>query len=306
MSFVPVHIRGEYPWETRFLDVGNGVRMHFLDEGRGEPLLMLHGNPTWSFAFRHLVRAFSGTHRCVVPDHVGMGFSDRPYDDRYDYRLERRVADVEKLVRYLKLGNDVTIVGHDWGGMIGLAWALRNPERVKRIVLANTSGFPLPAGKRLPFRVAAIRSTRGFPLLGQGLNAFVRGAVRYCSVKKGALTRAAKAGYLAPYGNWHDRIGVQRFVEDIPLSRRDPSWELVEEVAGSLPAICSVPTIVFWGAKDFVFDDDFLAEWRRRVPTAEYHRFADAGHFVLEDAREEVEAKLRRFLAAHKLERAEP
>src|SRR5262245_29952549 len=136
-----------YPFAGHFFDAG-GVRLHYLDEGRGPPVVMLHGNPTWSFYYRTLVLRLRDRYRCVVPDHVGCGLSDKPDESRYPYTLERRVQDLTALLDHLRFDRDVTLVLHDWGGMIGSAWATRFPERVKRLVVLNTAAFPLPAGKR--------------------------------------------------------------------------------------------------------------------------------------------------------------
>src|SRR5436305_7666249 len=121
-----------YPFPGHHLAVGDGVRLHYLDEGAGEPVVMVHGNPTWSFYYRNLVLTLRDRYRCVVPDHVGCGLSDKPPADRYPYSLDRRVADLTALLDHLKLDRDVTLVVHDWGGMIGTAWAARFPERVDR------------------------------------------------------------------------------------------------------------------------------------------------------------------------------
>jgi len=136
-----------YPFEGRYFDRGAGVRMHYLDEGEGPPVVMVHGNPTWSFYYRQLVLALRDGHRCIVPDHVGMGLSDKPGDDRYAYTLAQRVDDLEALLEHLGVDRDVTLVVHDWGGMIGMAWAARHPERVARLVILNTAAFPLPSDK---------------------------------------------------------------------------------------------------------------------------------------------------------------
>lgn len=296
MSAVDLHaVRDLYPWEGRYLDVGGGIRMHYLDEGSGEPLLVLHGNPTWSFSFRRFVERFAPEHRVVVPDHVGCGLSDKPGDEAYAYTLARRVDDVERLVEHLDL-RDVTLVAHDWGGMIGLAWALRNFDRVRRFVLLNTAGFGLPEEKRLPWQIAIVRRLRGSSLLVQGLNAFLRGALLTCTTR--GLGRRERLGYLAPYGSYRDRIAIQRFVEDIPLAPSDRSWAIVDEVSRNLGRLAERPVLIGWGRKDFVFDDAFLAEWKRRLPSARYVEFADAGHWVHEDAGDRLFDEIGGFLGA--------
>jgi len=294
-TFDPAPFRSLYPWEGKRLDVGGGVRLHYLDEGRGEPLVMLHGNPTWSFHYRHLIHGLSGRYRTIVPDHVGCGLSDKPGDDRYEYVLERRVRDLETLLDHLGIDGNVTVVAHDWGGMIGLAWALRHLDRVSRLALFNTAGFGLPPGRALPWQIAVVRRLPRFELPVRGFNAFVRGALAGCPMRP--LEPLARRAYLAPYDSWANRIAVQRFVDDIPLAPGDRSFGVVDEVSRNLERIAARPVFIGWGAHDFVFDDSFLAEWRRRVPHAEVHRFPDAGHYVLEDAHEAIVPLLDDFLS---------
>src|SRR5262245_889776 len=148
-----------YPFAGRFLDVG-GLRLHYLDEGRGDPVVMLHGNPTWSFYFRSLVKLLRGDHRCIVPDHVGCGLSDKPTTAQYDFSLNRRVDDLERLLNHAGATANLTLVLHDWGGMIGMAYAVRHPERIKRLVVLNTAAFHLPKSKSFPWALWLGRNTR--------------------------------------------------------------------------------------------------------------------------------------------------
>lgn len=285
-----------YPFTSRFADLG-GVRCHYLDEGAGEPVVMVHGNPTWSFYFRELVRGLRDEYRVVAMDHIGCGLSDKPTDRDYHYSLRRRVQDLESLLDSLDLTRDLTLVVHDWGGMIGTAYAVRHPERVKRLVVLNTGAFHLPREKRLPWSLWFCRLPVLGPLLVRGLNGFCRGAVRYCSVKR--LPRETRHAYLSPYNSWNNRIAVLRFVQDIPLRPGHPSYSLVSEVEAGLDRLRSIPMLICWGERDFVFDETFLAQWRKRFPDAEVHRFAQAGHFVLEDAGPEILQLVRDFLHRH-------
>lgn len=300
MTFDIAPYRSLYPWQGHHLDVGGGVRMHYLDEGAGEPLVMLHGNPTWSFYWRHLVKGLSGSYRTIVPDHVGCGLSDKPGDDKYEYVLERRVQDLELLLRTLGLTKDLTLVVHDWGGMIGLAFATLFPGRVKRLVVLNTAGFGLPQGRKLPWQIAVVRKLPFFAVPVRGLNAFSRGA-NLLSTASGRMTGLVQRAYLAPYDSWAHRIAVQRFVEDIPLKPGDRSFDLVDQVSRELDQLRRVPLLVCWGRKDFVFDDAFLGEWRRRLPHGDYHVFEDAGHYVAEDAHERIIPLVKGFLESHPL-----
>lgn len=287
--------RSLYPFAPHQLDRG-GVRLHYLDEGAGDVVVCVHGNPTWSFFYRDVVAALRGSHRVLVPDHVGCGLSDRPDDSRYDYRLRSRIDDLEALIDHAAPGQKVTLIVHDWGGMIGLGWAVRHPERLAKLVVLNTAAFSLPAGKSLPWQLWVVRNTPLGPFLVRGLNAFSRGLVSTCSVKH--LPPEVREGYLAPYDSWANRLAVLRFVQDIPLRPGDPSWDTVQDVQAGLSKLASVPTLICWGEKDFVFDLDFLAEWQRRMPYAVVRRFADAGHLVLEDAGDRIIPLIRDFLGA--------
>lgn len=147
-----------YPFPPKRLEVRPGVAMSYLDEGPrdGEVVVMLHGNPSWSYLWRHLVSGLSDRYRCIVPDHIGMGLSDKPDDapdaqPRYDYTLQSRVDDLDTLLRHLGITGPVTLAVHDWGGMIGFGWALSHHAQVKRLVITNTAAFPLPAEKPMPW-----------------------------------------------------------------------------------------------------------------------------------------------------------
>jgi len=282
-------LRAEYPFVSRWFEASAG-RMHYVDEGPRDapPLLMLHGNPTWSFYFRKLVRAFSKDFRCVAPDHIGCGLSDKPRDWRYD--LVGHVENLERLVLDLDL-RGITLVLHDWGGAIGLGFARRHPERIARLVVTNTAAFP---GKA-PLRLRVCRAPGVGPFLVRRMNAFVGLAPRLAVAKR--LDGAAKRGLQLPYRTAADRIAIARFVQDIPLSPRHRSWAELEAIERSLTRFRDLPVCIIWGERDFVFTSRFREEWERRFPEAEVHRLRDAGHWLLEDAPQEVEAILRAFLS---------
>jgi len=284
-----------YPFQGRFFERG-GIRMHYLDEGSGPPVVMVHGNPTWSFHYRNLVLALRSGHRCLVPDHIGCGLSDKPSDREYDYSLARRVADLEALIDHAGI-RECSLVVHDWGGMIGMAWAVRHPELVRRLVVLNTGAFHLPKEKRLPFALWLGRNTRIGEWMIRGLNAFCRSAARV-GVKRRPLTSEVRAGYLQPYDSWKNRIAVARFVQTIPLRPSDPGYDIVSEVEAGLERLRGKPMMIAWGLRDFVFDKHFLAEWERRFPEADVLRFEDGGHYILEDAADEIIPRIVEFLRA--------
>jgi len=283
---------------SRFLDL-NGLRFHYVDEGHGDPVVMVHGNPTWSFYYRHLIRALSGEYRTIVPDHIGCGLSDKPDDARYDYTLGRRADDLEALLDHLGVRENITLILHDWGGMIGMTYAHRHPERIKTLVIFNTGAFHLPAAKPFPWALWLCRNALFGPLLVRGLNAFCLAAARV-GCKRKPLSAEARAGLLAPYDSWKNRIAILRFVQDIPLRKSDRCYDLVSDVQDGLQRFRRVPMLICWGERDFVFDRHFLDEWVRRFPEAEVHRFADAGHYILEDAPEDIIPLTRAFLARHR------
>lgn len=288
-----------YPFAGRSFDRPGG-RLHYLDEGTGDPVVMVHGNPTWSFYFRSLVLALRGDHRCVVPDHLGCGLSDKPTADRYDFSLKSRIDDLDALLDHAGVGDRVTLVVHDWGGMIGMGWAARHPGRVRRVVAINTAAFPLPAAKRLPASLWLGRNTPVGEWLILKANAFCRAAARWCVTRR-RLPPAVRAMYLAPYDTPAHRLAVLRFVQTIPLRDTDPGMDIVTATAAALDRFRDTPTLLLWGLRDFVFDRHFLAEWQRRLPHAEAHTWADCGHYLLEDAPDEAAAKVRAFLANHPL-----
>lgn len=285
-----------YPFEPHWLTLPSGHRMHYVDEGPHDApvVLMLHGNPTWSFYWRRLISALRPSHRVIAPDHIGCGKSDKPGDDTYSYRLAERVEDIEALVEQLGL-RDVTLAVHDWGGMIGMGWAHRHPDLVARLLVLNTAAFPMPSTKRLPASLWLARDTKAGALLVRGFNAFARGATRL-AVTRVRLPKEVRDGLCAPYDSWDHRRAVLRFVQDIPLREGDPSFSLVREVGEHLHQFNDRPVLICWGDRDFVFDEHFLRVWKSALPDAEVHQFPDCGHYVLEDAPAEIEGLVRRFL----------
>jgi haloalkane dehalogenase len=275
----PEHL---YPFSSHYLKV-RGLRLHYLDEGPRDapPVLMLHGNPTWSFYYRNLVRALSETHRCIVPDHIGCGLSDKPGDDKYDYRLDSRIEDVDSLIKHLDLAGPITLVVHDWGGMIGFAWAVRNPERISKLVILNTAAFPLPEEKRMPPALSLVRDLKIGEFLVLRFNAFSAIAARVAFKKP--VSKEIRKAYTLPYDSPANRIATARFVQDIPLSENDPGFDILLKTAEHLHLLENKPCLIAWGEKDFVFDNTFLKRWLDFYPDAEIHRYPDCGHYILED-----------------------
>lgn len=282
-------IRSLYPFGSHYFTIG-GQRMHYVDEGAGQPIVLLHGNPTWSFYYRELIKGLSDGYRVIAPDHIGCGLSEKP--QHYPYTLTRHIENLEKLVDHLQLG-DMTLGVHDWGGAIGFGYAARHPERVMRFVVFNTAAFLGP----VPFRIAAC----GWPILGaiavRGLNVFVRGAIYMACKDRSRMTREVKRGYLLPYGDYRSRVAIHQFVRDIPTTPAHPTYAVIESIDESLAQFRDRPMIIFWGMRDFCFNEKFLDGWTTRFPQAEVHRFEDAGHYVVEDAHERIVPLMRDYLS---------
>jgi haloalkane dehalogenase len=282
--------RSLYPFESHWCDVG-GVNVHYLDEGEGHPAVMFHGNPTWSFMYRDLVAEVAGGGgRAVAIDNVGCGLSDKPQD--YEYRLERHIDNAEALIESLELP-EMDLVVHDWGGAIGFGYAARHPAKIRRIVVANSAAFLVD---RCPLRIRCCR----LPVFGtvavRGFNAFVKAALRQATAHPERMPEAVRQGYLAPYDSFANRIATLRFVQDIPLSPKHPTWSTVTWLQKNLCKLAGKPMLVCWGMRDFCFTPDFLAKWLEYFPGAQVERYADAGHYLFEDAKPEVVSRVGAFL----------
>ena len=283
-----------YPFDSHFFNL-SPYKYHYIDEGEGEVLLFLHGNPTWSFYYRNLIQSFQNKYRCIAPDHIGCGFSDKPQD--YNYTLSAHIDNLEQLVDSLGL-QDITLVMHDWGGSIGMGLAVRQPKLIKRIVLFNTAAF---LSLNIPFRIELCRK----PVIGllaiRFFNMFVRGVLRFGIKHKGVLTEQVRAGYLLPYNTFKNRIGNLRFVQDIPMNSSVQSYSVLENIEKNLKQFSELPILIIWGGKDFCFNGKFLDKWREVFSSAEIHIIDSAGHLVVEDSTKEVIEKMRFFLGENKI-----
>ena len=289
---IPDWLAREYPFAPKTLPTPRGAVMSSLDEGQrnDEAVLMLHGNPTWSFYYRGLVRALAPTMRCIAPDHIGMGLSEKP--PGYNYTLATRIADIEALVAALGLKR-IHLVVHDWGGAIGFGFATRHPELIGRLVILNTAAF---ASREIPARIALCKNPLVGPPLVRGLNGFAWPAT-FMSMSRRTLSATEKGGYLFPYDTWANRVAVSEFVQDIPLNPSHRSWSALAEVERGLAQFRDRPAMIVWGGRDFCFNDSFLARWREISPQAHVHRIADAGHYVLEDARDDAVPLVTEFIS---------
>ncbi|MDR0362959.1 MAG: alpha/beta fold hydrolase [Planctomycetota bacterium] len=286
--------RAMYPFDSRLHSLGE-YSYHYLDEGEGEPVVMVHGNPTWSFFYRGLVRGLRETHRCLVPDHIGCGLSQKPKMKKYKYTLEQHISNLESwleetLPPYNWRGGKINMIVHDWGGPIGIGYIDRHPERIKRFVIMNTSSFT--AGD-MPKSIKMCR----WPVIGEyivrRMNLFAIKATERCTVKP--MPALVKKFYLMPYNSWNNRVGIDGFVKDIPLSD-GPTRDLLTKIEWRLKDILrGIPTLIQWGMADWCFTPFFLDLWKNAVPDAEIDEY-NAGHYLLEDMGGPILSRIREFL----------
>ncbi len=262
--------------------------MNYVDVGAGSPVLMVHGNPTWSFYYHPLLLGLT-SHRRIAVDHVGCGLSSKP--QVYNYCLDQHIENLVALIDHLDL-NDVTLVAHDWGGAIGLGAVRLRTERFRKIVLLNTAAFPPPF---FPFRIRLCR----FPMVGpwavRKLNAFARAAISMATELPGGLPKAIVDGLLFPYDSYENRVAINRFVADIPTRPEQATWKTLLAIEAFLPTL-EIPKMLLWGMKDWCFRPECLERFIGNWPEARVRRFEKAGHYVMLDQAEDVTDEINRFM----------
>ncbi len=278
----------EYPFSGRRFVTADGA-MHYVDEGTGDPVLFVHGTPTWSFLFRRLVSRLAGTRRAIAIDHLGFGLSEKP--DSAPYEPKDHSARLTRLLDGLDLTN-VTMVAHDFGGPIGLAAAMARPERIERLVLLNTWMWPLSDDANI-VRGARLTSGAMGRLLYRYLNFPVRVLMPGFFGNKRALRREVHRHYGKPLGTPADREAAWTFARSL-LGASDWYAQLWEQ----RDAIRSKPMALIWGMKDPGFGPRYLQRWRSEFPHAEVHELPESGHFVPEEEPEKVGTLLERILGS--------
>ena len=268
--------------ETVEID-GVARTFHFLDTldfEKPEPqltVLCVHGNPSWSYLWRNLLANLPEGVRGIAVDHLDMGFSDRTGTTR---RLEQRIADLSALTNHIGLDGPVVTVAHDWGGPISLGWALQHTSQLRGVVLTNTAVHQ-PENAAAPRIIRMTRSKAALQKSTVDTTAFITGAFE---MSKPRTPKHIRAGFLAPYETKERRLAIGEFVEDIPLEDDHPSAETLDGIADGLTQLADTPALLLWGSKDPVFSDLYLHDLEDRLPHADVHRWANAGHFVSEDA----------------------
>jgi haloalkane dehalogenase len=280
--------RREYPFRSRWWRTEAG-RMHYVDEGSGDPVVFVHGVPTWSYNFRGLIRRLAGTHRCVAVDHVGFGLSDKP--PNWTYEPQELVRHLEHLVTGLGLRN-LTLVVHDWGGPIGLAHALRHPDNVARLVLFNTWMWSAKGDLRARM-IASLLASPLYMSLEDRFATTARLFTRLAVARRGTVSAETLRHYVEPFRRRQDRAGLRALVRAI---HRSDAW--VGSLWEERRRIAHIPTLILWGMRDPAFPARYLERWTALFQSAEVHRLEAVGHYPHEEAAETVEQRVGRFLAA--------
>jgi pimeloyl-ACP methyl ester carboxylesterase len=278
--------RSLYPFRSRWLDLDEG-RMHYVDEGQGSPVLLVHGTPTWSFLYRDLIRRLSRTYRVVAPDHLGFGLSDKPTDA--PYRPADHARRLAWLVERLEL-RGFTLVVHDFGGPIGVSYAVEHPANVARLVLFNSWAWSM-RGDAATERVSALLGGPIGRFLYTRLNFSPRVLLRMGWVNRRSLTPALHRHYLAPFASPAQRVAPWVLARELIGSSEwyDGLWRRRERIRG-------IPALILWGMKDPAFGPAILERWRDVFDDATVVKLPDVGHFAMEEAAEEVGRRVEAFL----------
>lgn len=291
-------LKDSFPYDNNFVETPMGS-MHFVDEGQGQPILMLHGNPTWSYLYRKFIAALAPTHRVVVPDHIGFGLSDKPPSEA-DYSIDAHIRNLEVLVSTLDL-KDITLVMQDWGGPIGLGMAARHPDRVSRLVIFNTFGFYPPAddmdpeNMKLPLPLRLMRTNGVGDFLVRRAGFFERVAMP-TAVGDSVAYKKVRHAYTGVFESREDRAGVMAFPRLIPTNTAHPTAKiLMYETSPFLDAFDG-PARIFWGVKDPFFPIEALHAWQKRLPQATVTELDNARHYIQEDEPDLLIDGLRSFL----------
>ena len=277
-----------FPFESRFLALPPDHRMHYIDEGKGNPLVFVHGNPAWSFEFRHQVRELRSEFRCVALDHIGFGLSSRSARPE-DHRPESHARRLATLLDHLDL-REITLFMTDWGGPIGLDFARKHPERVKRLVIANTWCWPVRDDFHFKSFSFLMSSWIGQYLLRHH-NIFVNRVMPRAVGDRSVLTPEIMAHY--------------RSAQPSPTARA-ASAALPGYIVGATDWLSSIwqdraafadkPALLLWGLKDIAFRRKELERWTSALQDVEIHEFKDCGHFLAEEAPGRVVEALQSFM----------
>ena len=277
-----------YPFEPKSYRLPMGT-MSYVDEGEGDPLVMVHGNPSWSFEFRDLIKHFRASRRCIAPDHIGFGLSDKP--PAWDYLPRHHAENLEALLESLDLEN-ITLLFGDWGGPLGCSYAIRHRERVKALVVTNTWLWSVEDDWYYRAFSGFVGGAIGRWLIRR-FNFFARAVVWAVYGDKSRLTREVHRHYLEPLSAPDERKGTWVFPRQIVRSSDwlADLWVNRDKLQGKVGLLA-------WGMKDIAFREKELRRWQKHFPGARVVRYPNAGHFLAEEESEGLIEELERVLEA--------
>lgn len=265
--------KDEYPFSSNYFDVPAG-RLHYVNEGQGNPIVMVHGNPSWSFLYRYLIKGLSKNNRCIAMDHIGFGLSDKPFD--WSYMPEEHAKNLNMLIDGLNL-KDITLIVQDWGGPIGLSYAVYNPDNIKSIILMNTWMWSV-AGDPHFEKFSGLMGGAFGRFLIKHLNFFVRVVMKQAMGDKSKLPKSVHQHYFKALAKPEERKGCWTFPKQIIGSSNwlDSLWFQREKLK-------EIPVLILWGMKDIAFREKELQTWIDTLSVQKIIKFDDVGHYVQEE-----------------------
>jgi haloalkane dehalogenase len=285
---------GTFPFTSRFCQTTGG-RMAYVDEGRGDPVVLLHGNPTWGYLYRRFIPPIAARYRAIVPDYIGFGRSQKP---EMDLRLTDHIRNFTDLALQLDLRN-ATLVMQDWGGPIGLGFATTHPDRVKRLVVMNTWAFRIRHGTPLHPLLEQFRLPDIGEAFVQGANLFVEGFLPAGIHHRHRITDTMMGAYRAPFPDFHSRAPILAFPRDIPVGDEHPSARAMGAIEDRLKGL-ALPMLIVWGMRDHALPAALIDQrWLKYFPGAEVHRLANASHFLQEDEPDRIVDLILSFIERH-------
>jgi haloalkane dehalogenase len=277
---------GTYPFKPHFEKI-NGFDMHFIDEGTGEPILCLHGEPTWSYLYRNFIKELSNSNRVIAPDQMGFGKSDVPQEKKY--RMHEHIDNLTKLILKLDL-NNITLVVQDWGGPIGLGFAVDHVERIKRMVIMNTSVGVMREGRKPWY--ATLEEKGIYKEFIMNIEGVIKGGI----YQKDNITDSMINAYTAPFPSEEYYIGAFAWPKDIPIGDSHPSAPTMKHVRENLNNLSEKEKILIWGLKDPIFPKKMINWWQKIYTDIKTYEIKDASHFLQEDAPDEIISIISDFI----------
>lgn len=275
-----------FPFEPHFETI-NGFRMHYVDEGEGEPILCLHGMPTWGYLYRKFIKKLSIKNRVIAPDQMGFGKSDVPQNK--EYKMEEHVNNLKELLITLDL-RDITLVVQDWGGPIGLGFAVDFSGRIKRLVIMNTSVGVMNKDKKPWY--AKLEEKGIYDQFIMNIEGVIKGGI----YNKEKITDTMIEAYTSPFPEEKYYIGALAWPKDIPVGRNHPSAAIMQHVRDNLDKLSEKEKILIWGLNDPIFPERTINWWHKIYPNIETHKIPNASHFLQEDAPKKIISIIQNFI----------